>query len=235
MREAKGDDGTRPQGDDGTRPLPVPVIEEARSEGEFAQSASAADHRPRPTFADGGDKAGRFWARRRVPAALLAVLFLAGTGLLLYDVVAVRADHPAMRWRRELAGELGKRPLDDTAVLVGAGVAAALGLWLLVLAATPGQRGLLPMRRTHSDVRAGLERTAAATVLRDRAMDVPGVQSVRVRMKRSTVRVRAVSHFRELDDVRGDLDTTLADGIHGLGLAKAPGLSVHVARPGGKG
>ncbi|MEU1156682.1 DUF6286 domain-containing protein, partial [Streptomyces sp. NPDC005918] len=137
--------------------------------------------------------------------------------------------------RRELARQLGARPLADPAVLVGAAVAAVLGLWLLLLAVTPGMRSILPMRRTHADVRGGLYRGAAATVLRDRAMDVPGVQSVRVRMTRSKVAVRAVSHFRELDDVRGDLDATLSDGIRDLGLARDPGLSVHVARPGRKG
>ncbi|MEV0119929.1 DUF6286 domain-containing protein [Streptomyces sp. NPDC050703] len=245
MREAKDGDGTRP----------LPLAEEARSEeahgeetrpmetrpeetrpgAEPGRPDSAGGHGPPPTLAGEGRGSGRFWSRRRVPATLLAVLFLAGTGLLLYDVVAVRADRPAMHWRRELAGELGERPLDDTAVLVGAGVAAALGLWLLLLAVTPGQRGLLPMRRTDSDVHAGLARTAAATMLRDRAMDVPGVQSARVRVKRSKVRVRAVSHFRDPDDVRGDLDAALADGVHDLGLVRPPGVSIHVARPGRKG
>ncbi|MFK4071395.1 DUF6286 domain-containing protein [Streptomyces sp. NPDC029674] len=214
----------------GTQPLPV--VEQ--SESELDQSSSATVYQPHPTLSE-DDKVPRFWSRRRVPAALLALLALGATGLLLYDVVAVRADHPAMRWRRELAHRLGERPLDDTAVLAGAAVAALVGLWLLVLAATPGQRRLLPMRRTHSDVRGGLYRSAAAMVLRDRAMDVPGVQSARVRMTRSKVAVRAVSHFRELDDVRGDLDTTMADGIRELGLARTPGLSVHVARPGRKG
>ncbi|MEV7191921.1 DUF6286 domain-containing protein [Streptomyces sp. NPDC093510] len=220
---------SEPQGG-GTRP--VPVIDQPENEPDPSPSATA--HQPPPTLS-GDEKAPRFWSRRRVPAALLALLALGGTGLLLYDIVAVRADHPAMWWRRELAHRLGERTLDDTAVLVGAAVAALAGLWLLVLAATPGQRGLLPMRRTRSDVRAGLYRGAAAMVLRDRAMDVPGVQSARVRVKRSKVDVRAVSHFRELDDVRGDLDTTLADGIRELGLARAPGLAVHVARPGRKG
>lgn len=140
-----------------------------------------------------------------------------------------------MHWRRSLAQQLAERPLDDTWVLVGAGVATAVGLWLIVLAATPGLRDVLPMRRTHADVRAGLHRDAAATALRDRAMEVAGVQSVRVRMGRTKVDVRAVSHFRELDDVRGDLDSTLADGIKGLGLSRPPALSVHVARPGRKG
>ncbi|MEU7580780.1 DUF6286 domain-containing protein [Streptomyces sp. NPDC041068] len=222
---------SEPQGGGGTQPLPV--IEQAES--EFGQSASAAAYQPLPTLTQDDDKSGRFWSPRRVPAALISLVVLGGAGLLLYDVVAVRADHPAMRWRRELAHQLGERPLDDTAVLAGAAVAALAGVWLLVLAATPGQRAILPMRRTHSDVRAGLHRGAAAMVLRDRAMDVSGVQSVRVRMTRSKVDVRAVSHFRELDDVRGDLDATLADGIRDLGLARAPGLSVHVARPGKKG
>ncbi|MVO86828.1 hypothetical protein GPA10_19210 [Streptomyces sp. p1417] len=199
------------------------------------QSASAAAYEPLPTLDGADDHAPRFWSARRVPAGILALLVLGGTGLLLYDVVAVRADRPAMRWRRSLARELAERPLDSTAVLAGAAVAAALGLWLFVLAVTPGLRRLLPMRRPHADVRAGLDRGAAATVLRDRAVDVAGVQSARVRMSRSTVDVRAVSHFRELDDVRADLDATLADTIRDLGLGKPPALAVRVARPSRKG
>ena len=140
-----------------------------------------------------------------------------------------------MAWRRSLARELAERPLDDIWVLVGAAVAVLLGLWLLVLAATPGLRDVLPMRRVHPHVRAGLHRDAAALALRDRAMEVSGVRSVRVRAGRKRVDVRAVSHFRELDDVRADLDVTLADGIRGLGLARPPALSVHVRRPGRKG
>ncbi|WP_216591654.1 DUF6286 domain-containing protein [Streptomyces brasiliscabiei] len=199
------------------------------------QSASAADYDP-PPVADGengGEK--RFWSARRVPAGILAVLLLGGAGLLLYDVVAVRADRPAMAWRRSLARELAERPLDDVWVLVGASVAVVLGVWLLVLAATPGLRDVLPMRRVHPRVRAGLHRGAAALALRDRAMEVSGVRSVRVRAGRKRVDVRAMSHFRELDEVRADLDDTLADGIRGLGLSRPPALSVHVRRPGRKG
>ncbi|MFE9683883.1 DUF6286 domain-containing protein [Streptomyces sp. NPDC006285] len=223
---------SEPQGLDSTRHLPVI---DRTAEGEPGRSASATEYTSLPTLDDAEDGSGRFWSARRVPAAVLALLVLAAAGLLLYDVVAVRIDRPALHWRGSLARELAERPLDDTWVLVGAGVAAALGLWLLVLAATPGLRGVLPMRRPHPDVRAGLHRDAAAQVLRDRAMEVSGVQSVRVRMKRRKADVRAVSHFRELDDVRADLDAALADGVRGLGLARRPSLSVHVARPGRKG
>ncbi len=219
---------SEPQGSEGTTQR-LPVIERAPDQRD--QSASAAAYGPPPVPADGaGGGARRFWSARRVPAGIVAVLLLLVAGIFLYDIAAVRADRPAMHWRRELARQLAERPLDDTWVLVGAGVAAALGLWLIVLAATPGLRGVLPMSRTHPDVRAGLHRDAAAMVLRDRAMEVAGVQSARVRVRRKKANVRAVSHFRELDDVRADLDVTLTEAITALGLARPPALSVHVAR-----
>ncbi|MFD0066263.1 DUF6286 domain-containing protein [Streptomyces sp. NPDC056637] len=214
---------------------PLPVVERGQGElDQFGQSGSAATYKALPT-PEGEHGTGRFWSSRRIPAALVAIVLLGGSGILLYDIAAVRAGHTAMHWRRALARELAERPLDNVWVLVGAGVAAALGLWLIVLAVTPGLRAVLPMRRARTDVRAGLHRDAAAMVLRDRAMEVAGVQSVRVRMKRSKAQVRAVSHFRQLDDVRADLDAVIGETVKGLGLTATPGLSVHVARPGKKG
>ncbi|NUK20107.1 DUF6286 domain-containing protein [Streptomyces lunaelactis] len=197
---------------------------------DLDQSASAAAYEPVPDDGDGG-KAGRFWSVRRVPAGLLAVVVLGGTGLLLYDIAAGRADRPAMYWRRTTAAHLEEWRLDETGVLAAAAAAMALGVCLIVIAVTPGLRALLPMRRDVASVRAGLDREAAALVLRDRAMEVSGVQSVRVRMGRAKVSVRAQSHFRELDDVRADLDAALGTGIRELGLARPPALTVHVSRP----
>ncbi|MGW0184776.1 DUF6286 domain-containing protein [Streptomyces sp. NPDC003362] len=213
---------SEPHGSDGTTQR-MPVLEKA-------------EPAPGPEPAPPAKRAGRrFWSARRVPAGIVAVLLLGVSGLFLYDIAAVRADRPAMRWRRELARQLAERPLDDPWVLTGAGVAAALGLWLVVLAVTPGLRALLPMRGTRPDVRAALHRPAAATVLRDRAMEVAGVQSARAKVRRRKATVRAVSHFRELDDVRADLDAVLGDALAGLGLAHPPALSVRVRRPGRKG
>ncbi|MCS0603193.1 DUF6286 domain-containing protein [Streptomyces sp. LP11] len=193
------------------------------------------DKDPGATAAPPPERSRRFWSPRRVPAAIVAVLVLAGTGLLLYDIAAVRAGRPAMYWRRALAHQLAVRHLDDPWVLAGAGVVAALGLWLIVLALTPGLRALLPMLRPHHDVRAALRRDAAALLLRDRAMDVSGVRAARVRMRRRKADVRAVAHFRDLDEVRADLDTTLTDALRGLGLSRPPALALRVARPGRKG
>lgn len=212
-----------------TQKLPA---DEQPTDGGFGQSASAAAYEP----VDGAHgRGGRFWSVRRVPAGVLALLLLIVAGLFLYDIAAVRAHRTAQPWRRDLARLLAEQPLDGTWVLAGAATVTAVGIWLLVLATTPGLRGVLTMRPEHPDVRAGLHRDAAALVLRDRAMEVSGVRSVRVRLRRRKADVRAVSHFRELDDVRADLDVTLADAIRGLGLARPPALSVHVRRPGRKG
>ncbi|MGP3988142.1 DUF6286 domain-containing protein [Streptomyces sp. 3N207] len=188
-----------------------------------------------PPGADGGPgtgegKAGRFWSVRRVPAGIVALLLFAGVGILLYDVASVRAGRPGMVWRRTLTDELAGRRLDDPYMLAGAAVVAVLGLWLLVLALTPGKRSLLTMRPDVPHVRAGLERSAAALVLRDRAMEISGVQSVRVTVTRRKVRARAAAHFRDLDEVRSDLDGALREGIGQLGLASRPDLSLHVRR-----
>jgi hypothetical protein len=136
-----------------------------------------------------------------------------------------------MHWRRVVEADLAKWRLDEPGVLAAAAVAMVIGVVLIVLAVTPGLRSLLPMRRDVASVRAGIDREAAAFVLRDRAMEVSGVQSVRVRMGRAKVSVRAQSHFRELDDVRADLDAALAAAIGELGLARPPALTVHVGRP----
>ncbi|WP_220183591.1 DUF6286 domain-containing protein [Streptomyces diacarni] len=194
-------------------------------EGDVAREGAGGGHRRQ-------GKAGRFWSTRRAPGGITALLLFAGIGFLLYDVASVRAGRPGMAWRRTLTDELATRRLDDVFVMAGAAAAAALGLWLLVLALTPGKRSLLTMRPDTPQVRAGLERSAAALVLRDRAMEVPGVQGARVTVRRRKVRARAQAHFRDLAEVRTDLEGALRDGVEQLGLARRPGLSVRVRRPG---
>ncbi|MDX3130797.1 DUF6286 domain-containing protein [Streptomyces europaeiscabiei] len=185
---------------------------------------------------ESGRTARRFWSARRIPAALVALLSAAATGLLLYDVISVRAGRNAMRWRRRLAEELATRPLDDTWMIVGAAVTMALGLWLFLLAVTPGLRRLLPMRRPTGiprteKVRAGLDRRAAALVLRDRAVGVSGVRSAQVAVGRRKVKARARAHFRDLEEVHADLDASLGEALTSLGLARQPKLTVQVRRP----
>lgn len=212
----------------------LPVLEKAEPPAPPPHE-SPGPRRPEPLpdpDAPPAARAGRFWSARRVPAGIVALLALAACGLFLYDVVAVRAGHQAMQWRRTLSRELATRQLEDTWVLVGAGVAAALGLWLLVLALTPGCRSMLPLRRSYPGVRGGLHRDAAAMVLRDRAMQVAGVQSVKAKARRRKAKVTATAHFRDVDEVRTELTQALGTAATELGLARTPRPVVRVRRPG---
>ncbi|MCX4777527.1 DUF6286 domain-containing protein [Streptomyces sp. NBC_01264] len=172
----------------------------------------------------------RFRSPRRLPAAVGACAVLGVAGLFLYELAAVRAHRPGMRWRDELSSALERHTPADPGVLIGGAALALAGAALLLYALTPGLRGILPMASGHPEVRGGLERKAAAQVLRDRVMEVSGVRSARVSVGRSRIGVRAVSHFRELDDVRADLDAVLSVGVAELGLARELRPRVRVNR-----
>ncbi|RZU28389.1 hypothetical protein EV284_6259 [Streptomyces sp. BK022] len=220
---------------DATRPMPVVDTEKHPDTERHPDAEKHPGAERQPALSPDARGSGRFWSARRVPSALVALLTLGGAGLLLYDIVAVRAGYPAMYWRRELARQLAERPLDDIPVLAGAAFVTALGLWLILLAVTPGLRNLLPMLRPRYDVRAALTRDAAAQVLRDRAVEVSGVREARVRMRRRRADVRVISHFRDPAEVRSDLDTALAGAVTDLGMARRPKLSVRLRGPGKKG
>lgn len=210
---------------DGTATRRLPTLDKGGPAGLGPPAPAGATDYEGP-----GLRTRRFWSVRRVPAGIVALVGFAGIGLLLYDIASVRAGRRAMAWRRTVADELATRPLDDVWILTGAAVAAALGLWLILLAVTPGLRGLLPMRRPDDRLRAGLDRGAAALVLRDRAMEVSGVRTARVKVTRRKVKARTEAHFRELEDVRADVDLALREAVGRLGLARRPRLSVHVRR-----
>ncbi|MCD0486155.1 DUF6286 domain-containing protein [Streptacidiphilus sp. ASG 303] len=215
--------------------LPVPQAAPGGSEDPARAGG------PRPSR-DGGAAAGavpdagprprRPWSARRVPAALVAAAGAVACGTLLYDVVAVRTGAAGGAWRRELADGLATLPLSDARVLAGAAAAALLGLWLLVLALTPGLRGRLPLRvpGAPEGVRADLERRGAALLLRDAALRVPGVGGARVRVGRRRVRARVDVRFRDPRQVREDVTAALRAERRGLSLARPPRLSVRVRR-----
>ncbi|MGW2251230.1 DUF6286 domain-containing protein [Kitasatospora sp. NPDC001660] len=130
-------------------------------------------------------------ASRTPEAASVAAVVLVIAGALLYDVVSVRTGHSVRRWRADIADELATRHLDDLRVLVGAGVATALGGLLLWLAFAPGLRRWLVLR-PHGGTGAVINRSGIGHLLADRAAGLPGVEGVRIRIGRRRVRVHLV-------------------------------------------
>ncbi|WP_330456017.1 DUF6286 domain-containing protein [Streptomyces sp. NBC_00820] len=179
--------------------------------------------------------------RRRAPPPVVgapssgravASVILVAAGAALFDVVAVRAGNPAAGWRRHLADELATRPVSDVWMLTGAAVAAAGGLWLIVLALSPGLRHQLPLRSpagcSPPRLRAALDRDGAAALLRDAALRVSGVSAARVRVRRHRVKVRADVRFRDAREVKNDLTNALDEERERLALARPPRVVVRV-------
>ncbi|MEJ8645659.1 DUF6286 domain-containing protein [Streptomyces sp. MS1.HAVA.3] len=190
----------------------------SRTVEQLAKQSSAG---PRPTVR-------RPWSARRIPAALTALLIGAAAGTLLFDIIRVHAGRPASAWRTRLADELATRPLDDTWIQISAAVIGLLGLWLIVLALTPGLRDQLPLRTPDAQTHAVLDRDAAELLLRDAAMRVPGVSAARIRIFRNRVGARADVRFRAPADVKADLLVALREELARLALARPPRLAVRV-------
>ncbi|WP_433455496.1 DUF6286 domain-containing protein [Streptomyces sp. CA-142005] len=179
---------------------------------------------------DAGHRSHRPWSARRIPAALVASVILVAAVAALVDVIAVRAGRPAAAWRRHLADELAARSVDDVWLLMGAAVAAAAGVWLIVLALTPGLRHWLP-QRCPTDcprLRASLDRDGAADLLRDAALRVPGVGAARIRVRRHRIKARADVRFRDPRQVKEDLTAVLDEERDRLALARPPRIVVRV-------
>lgn len=203
-------------------PLTVSTLAKQPPDAAQPQASSTAGVGVRP--------ARRLWSERRIPAALAALVIMAGTGILLFDVSMVRAGHPAAAWRTRLAHELATRPLNDIWMLTGAALTAALGLWLIVLALTPGMRHQLPLNAPagRCKVRAVLERDAAALMLRDAAMRVPGVSRARIRVRQHRIKARADIRFRDPGEVKTDLTAVLHEQRDRLSLVHPPRLTIRV-------
>ncbi|MFE2225084.1 DUF6286 domain-containing protein [Streptomyces kronopolitis] len=209
-------------GHDGGPPPSQPATTHARAPGPAQHSGPTEDRSRRP------------WSARRIPACLAAALIVLAAGALLFEVVWVRTGHRATAWWATLTAELAARPLGNLWILAGAAVAAALGLWLVILALTPGLRRQLPLRVPadgHGQTRVVLARKGAALLLRDAAMRVPGVSTARVRVHRRRATVRASVGFRDTADVKDDLTDALRRAERDqLALARPPRLRVRVRR-----
>ncbi|MDF3299240.1 DUF6286 domain-containing Asp23/Gls24 family envelope stress response protein [Streptomyces tropicalis] len=171
----------------------------------------------------------RRWSARRVPTALLTLLAGGACAAVTADVVRVHATHhPAAGWRMRAVEWLSGHGPGDTPAAVAAGVIAVIGLWLLVLACTPGRRGLLTLDVAGPGWTAAVDRPAVAALVRDDVGDVPGVAEVRVRAGRRRVSVRAGLAFGDLGPAREQATEAARRALEGCRLRRAPRLAVTV-------
>ncbi|MFF4554879.1 DUF6286 domain-containing Asp23/Gls24 family envelope stress response protein [Streptomyces sp. NPDC001422] len=168
----------------------------------------------------------RSWSARRVPVVGLALAAALVCGAAAVDVLRVHlAGQPPAAWRTDLLDALERRGPADLPVAFGI-VLAAAGLWLCVLALTPGRRGLLGA--ASPGLYAAVDRTAVASVIRDAVADVPGTDSVRVRVGRGRARVRVALAFGERDAATEAAAAAAHRAMDACALRRAPRLRVTV-------
>ncbi|MFI1681862.1 DUF6286 domain-containing Asp23/Gls24 family envelope stress response protein [Streptomyces sp. NPDC020607] len=181
--------------------------------------------------AGGGARVRRPWSARRVPVAVTALVAAAACGVFLYDVLAVHAaGRTPARWRADFMEWLATHG-PHRGVWPGAVAAFAvfcLGVWLMVLAVTPGSRGRLPMRAPLPDVHAAIDRRALASLVRDAVSGLPGITRARVRVGRRGVTVRAGLAFGELEAARTALTEAAERVLGSSGVARPPRLRVRL-------
>ncbi|MDJ0463028.1 DUF6286 domain-containing protein [Streptomyces sp. H27-C3] len=172
----------------------------------------------------------RAWSARRLPAALLALAGAALCGALLYDALTSGGD-AAVTLQEEALDRLAGTGYTGARVTTAGACVALLGVWLIVIAMAPGARRRLPMAAASPDVRAELDRGGAQSLLRDAALDAPGVTAARVRVhRRMRVGARVTMAFGDPGDVRTAVTARLDAALLALGTARPGRLRVRVVR-----
>ncbi|KPI07514.1 hypothetical protein OK074_0224 [Actinobacteria bacterium OK074] len=197
--------------------------------------ASSAHPPVRPADSPGAGTSGirpprRWWSQRRVPVAVLTAVAAAGCGALALDLVRTHvARHAAAAWRVSAVHWLSGHGPGDPSVTVGGGLTALAGIWLLVLALTPGRRRLLTVRTPTAHVGAAVDRSAVETLVADAVAAVGGVEAVRVRVRRRRVTVRAGLAFGDRAAARDAVTAAARDTLTACHLRHDPRLRIALA------
>jgi hypothetical protein len=172
----------------------------------------------------------RRWSRGRAPVALFTALAAVVCGALAVDLVRVHLAHrTAGAWRTSAVHWLtGHGPGDPAAVLAGAPI-ALLGVWMIVLALTPGRRGRSTVRSGSARVSVAVDHPAVAALVRDTVGDVEGVTAVRVRVRRRRVTVRAGLAFGDRTAAHAAVTTAARSALEACRPRRAARLRVVLA------
>ncbi len=122
---------------------------------------------------------------RRTPVTLLTLLATVACGALAFDLIQVHTAHrSAAAWRMSAVHWLSGHGPGDPAVVIAGALMGLIGIWMVVLAVTPGLRHRSTVRTAAERVDAAVDRSAVESLVRDAVGDVPGIASVRVRARR---------------------------------------------------
>ncbi|MFD9791530.1 DUF6286 domain-containing Asp23/Gls24 family envelope stress response protein [Streptomyces sp. NPDC059070] len=171
----------------------------------------------------------RWWSQRRVPVAVLTALAAVPCGALAFDLAQVHTAHRATAaWRTRTMAWLSEHGPGDPAVVVFGALTALLGVWLILLAVTPGRRRQSTVLIPAARVDAAVDRSVVQLLVRDAVADVAGIGAVRVRVRRRRVTVRAALCFGDRAATRDRVTSAARAALTACNLRRGPRLRVTV-------
>jgi len=172
---------------------------------------------------------GRWWSGRRTPTALLTTSAALACGALALDLIQVHTAHSAAAaWRVSAVHWLSGHGPGDPAVVIAGGLTALLGIWMIVLAVTPGLRHRSTVRTAAERVDAAVDRSAVRSLVRDAVGDVPGITAVRVRVRRRRITVRARLAFGDRAEASAAVTAAARAAVSSCRLRRAPRVRITV-------
>ena len=151
--------------------------------------------------------------RRSAAAVLTAVVLLAACVLVATVAIQTILGETPLIGYRAAADALHTTRWADLVPLIAGGVAAVLGLVLLLAAVLPGKPTVLPLRDEETAFESGASRKSYRSTLRTAASDVDGVNAAVVslgsRKIAAVVRTDRTTTEGLADAVRASLDRRL--------------------------
>lgn len=171
----------------------------------------------------------RLWSQRRAPVALVTWAAAVGCGALVLDLVRVHfADRTPAVWRTWAVHWLSGHGPGDPAVVAAGGLTALAGLWLVVLALTPGHRRQYTVCGPVPRIDTVIGRSTLAVLIRDGVTGVDGVAGVRTRVRGRRISVLATLAFGDRAAAHAAVSAAARDALAACRLRRDLRLRVTV-------
>ncbi|WP_018332693.1 DUF6286 domain-containing protein [Actinomycetospora chiangmaiensis] len=184
--------------------------------------------------------------RRTLPAFLVALVLLALGALAATSAIQTLLGRTPVVSLDAVPSALAGVAWESSIVLIVAGVAALVGLVLLLAAILPGPSHVLPVTTTPAPATggdagdwgpwsgggveaAGWHRNDLGQRLRRRAQTVEGVSGATAKVRRRSVKVVARTHRATTGELREAVESALSTDLDTLGLTRPPRLRVSVS------
>ncbi|MCR6490765.1 alkaline shock response membrane anchor protein AmaP [Amycolatopsis sp. OK19-0408] len=163
--------------------------------------------------------------RRSTPAALVAVVLLAGC--VPAAVVAIQAIFGKVPWisYSGIADRLHATHWNDFVPVLAGAAAALLGLVLLAAALLPGRLVVVPLR---GETDSGASRRSYRSTLRAAASDVDGVTAATLKVKRRKVTARVRTARTNVEGLPDAVRTAIERRLAQIAPATTPAVKVRV-------